>query len=40
METANLVIGIGFTNACNMNCDFCYSKSNRMYSYKQPIAGV
>ncbi len=37
MKQEKIVLGIGYTNSCNMNCDFCYSKDNRMFSYKQPI---
>lgn len=37
MKENSIVLGIGFTNACNMGCNFCYSKDNRLYSYRQPL---
>lgn len=37
MERESIVLGVGFTNICNMNCDFCYSKNNREYSFRQPL---
>lgn len=38
LDKKSIVLGIGFTNACNMNCNFCYSKNNRKYSFRQPIS--
>lgn len=37
MEKKSIVLGVGVTNICNMNCDFCYSKKNRKYSFRQPL---